>query len=153
MAQVGPSSSMRVEDDKSTYRLIEESSLRGKPVTKVTVFYKGTARGEQPQVKQRMMYDNQKRLICAATIKSVSRIPLERGNGAAPVYVTCPQIIKLEWPAQDTELILDLGKMTVNQRLSMEAFQMPRLGSREVDLGRDRPTGRVVPANYRGGRR
>jgi hypothetical protein len=60
-------------------------------------------------------------------------------------------VIKLEWPAQDTELILDLGKMKINERLSMESFQMPRLGSKQVDLGRDRPTGRsgVVPARFR----
>jgi hypothetical protein len=33
----------------------------------------------------------------------------------------------------------------------MQDFQMPRLGSKTVDLGRDRPTGRsgVMPARYR----
>jgi hypothetical protein len=147
MAQVGGGST-KVEEDKATYRLIENTTLRGRPVRKETVFYKGTARGDQPQVKARMMYDEQNRLICMATIKSVTRIPLERGPNTRSVSVTCPQMIKLEWPAQETELILDLGRVKVNDRLSMEAFQMPRLGSREVDLGRDRPTGRVVPARF-----
>jgi hypothetical protein len=150
MSEITPSKSMKVDEDKTTYRLIEETTLRGKQVRKVTIFYKGNARGDQPQVKSRTLYDSQDKVICAATIKTVTRIPLERGPNVKPVYVVCPQIVKLEWPAQQTELILDLGRMKVNERLSMEAFQMPHLGSRQVDLGRDRPTGRgVVPAQYR----
>ena len=67
-----------------------------------------------------------------------------------PVYATVPQAIKLEWPAQDTELVLDLGKVKINGQLPMESFQLPRTGARQVDLGRDRPTGRrVVPAGVR----
>jgi hypothetical protein len=145
MATIGQGT-MRVDEDKNTFRLIEETKLRGKDVSKVTVFYKGKAYQDQPQVKARMMYDSKKRLICAATVKSVTRIPDPDGK-----VVTVPQVIKLEWPAQDTELILDLGKMKINERLSMESFQMPRLGSKQVDLGRDRPTGRsgVVPARFR----
>jgi hypothetical protein len=150
MAHTNASPSMKVEDDKTTYRLIEDTTMRGKPVRRVTVFYKGNARGEQPQVKSRTLYDSQDKVICAATIKTVTRIPVERGANTKSTYVTCPQIVKLEWPAQQTELILDLGRMKVNERLSMESFQMPRLGSKQVDLGRDRPTGRgVVPAQYR----
>ena len=53
-------------------------------------------------------------------------------------------------PAQETELVLDLGRAQVNRQLTMDAFQMPRLGSKQVDLARDRPTGRgVVPARFR----
>jgi hypothetical protein len=150
MANLAPNSAFRVDEDKSTYRLIETTTLRGQKVRKVTVFHKGTAWDNQPQVKARMMYDAQDRLICAATIKSVSRIALDSGPGSKPVYATCPQVIKLEWPAQQTELILDLGRVKVNGQLAMESFQMPHLGSRQVDLGRDRPTGRgVVPARFR----
>jgi hypothetical protein len=150
MGTLDPQGQFRVDEDRDTYRLIETANVRGQKVRKVTVFFKGQARdSHQPQVKARMMYDAQDRLICAATIKSVSRIPIDRGS-ARPVYVTCPQIIKLEWPAQQTELVLDLGRMKVNSQLAMESFQMPHLGSRQVDLGRDRPTGRgVVPARFR----
>jgi len=140
MGHIDPDGPLRVDEDKATYRLIEEAKLRGQQIRKVTVFYKGKAHGEQPQVKARMMYDDHDRLICQATVKSVARI------GTA----TVPQIIKLEWPAQDTELVLDLGRVQVNRQLQMESFQMPRLGSRQVDLARDRPTGRgVVPARFR----
>lgn len=140
MGQIDPDARLRVDEDKATYRLIEDSTLRGQRIRKVTVFYKGRAQGEQPQVKARMMYDDRDRLICQATVKSVTRI----GS------VTVPQVIKLEWPAQDTELVLDLGRAQVNRQLSMESFQMPRLGSKQVDLARDRPTGRgVVPAHFR----
>jgi hypothetical protein len=125
--------------------VLEDATLRGQRIRKVTVFYKGRAHGEQPQVKARMMYDDRDRLICQATVKSVTRIPTDRGGS-----VTVPQIIKLEWPAQDTELVLDLGRVQVNRQLAMESFQMPRLGSKQVDLARDRPTSRgVVPARFR----
>ena len=141
MGQIDPGARFRVEDDKATYRLIEDAKLRGQPIRKVTVFYKGAAHNEQPQVKARMLYDDRDRLICQATVKSVRRI----GS------VTIPQEIKLQWPAQDTTLVLDLGQgVQLNRQLSMEAFQMPRLGSKQVDLARDRPTGRrVVPASFR----
>jgi hypothetical protein len=149
MGQVDPGASLRVEEDKATFRLIEDSNLRGQPIRKVTVFHKGAALGNQPQVKARMMYDAQDRLICQATVKSVTRIPVDR-RSARPVYATCPQVIKLEWPAQETELILDLGRVQINRQLEMEAFQMPRLGGRQVDLARDRPASRgVVPARFR----
>jgi hypothetical protein len=140
MGRIDPDGPLRVDEDRATYRLIEESKLRGQGIKKVTVFYKGRAHGEQPQVKARMMYDDRDRLICQATVKSVTRIGT----------VTVPQMIKLEWPAQDTELVLDLGRAQVNRQLTMDAFQMPRLGSRQVDLARDRPTGRgVVPVQFR----
>jgi len=149
MAHLSPDSSFRVDEDRETYRLIETTTLRGQKVRKVTVFYKGFSRDNQPQVKARMLYDANDRLVCAATIKAVSRFSLDQSSRTA--YVTCPQEIKLEWPTQQTSLILDLGRMRVNGQLAMESFQMPHLGSRQVDLGRDRPTGRsgVIPARYR----
>jgi hypothetical protein len=150
MGQIDSSASLRVEEDNSTFKLIEDATLRGQPIKKVTVFYKGAARGNQPQVKARMMYDAKDRLICQATVKSVTRIPLERRSAkGTPLHATCPQVIKLEWPAQDTELVLDLGRVQVNRQLELDSFRMPRLGSRQVDLARDRPAGRVVPARFR----
>jgi hypothetical protein len=147
MAQIGTGGAMRVDEDKTTYRLVEESTLHGQKVRKVTVFYKGPAERDQPQVKARVVYDDRDKVICMATIKSVSRLLVDKDADGRPVYATVPQAIKLEWPAQDTELVLDLGKVKINGQLSMESFQMPHTGARQVDLGRDRPTGRgVVPA-------
>jgi hypothetical protein len=148
MSAPAPSESMRVDEDKTTYRLIEDATVRGQKVRKVTVFYKGMAREGQPQVKARGMYDaTSNKLICAATVKRVTRVPASRGGEIA----TCPEVITLEWPAQDTELTIYLDHVKVNSQLSMQDFQMPRLGSKTVDLGRDRPTGRsgVMPARYR----
>jgi len=152
MGTVDPNGAFRVEEDKNTFVLIEDTTLRGRKIRKETVFYKGTARGDQPQVKTRTMFDEKNRIICTATIKSVTRIPIDRGSNAKASVVTCPQSIKLEWPAQETELILELNNVKVNERLSMDAFQMPRLGSREVDLGRDRPTSRSGVISARGRR-
>ena len=150
MAQIEAGGKIRVEEEKNTYKLIEDTTLRGKPVRKVTVFYRDPASRDTPQAKARTLYDDQNRVICSATIKSVTRIPIGRNRNGKVVYATVPEVVKLEWPAQQTELILDLGRVRINDRLSMASFQMPRLGSRDVDLGRDRPAGRgVVPARYR----
>jgi hypothetical protein len=155
MGHIDPDGPLRVEEDRATFKLIEDGKLRGQPIRKVTVFHKGAASltGNQPQVKARQMYDaTNDRLICQATVKSVRRTRLNRTDAAGkPVYATCPQIIKLEWPGQDTTLELDLGQVQVNRQLELDAFRMPRLGSRQVDLARDRPAGRsgIVPARFR----
>lgn len=148
MGTVDPNGKFRVEENKNTYVLIEDTNLRGRKIRKETVFYKGTAKGDQPQVKTRTMFDDRNKIICMATIKTVTRIPVDRGPNAKSAVVVCPQSIKLEWPAQETELILELGRVQVNERLAMDSFQMPRLGSKQIDLGRDRPTSRsgVMPA-------
>lgn len=150
MAVVTPGPNFKVDEDKATYRLVEETTLRGQKVRKETEFYKGTARGEQPQVKSRTLYDGQNRVICRATVKTVTRLPVAGRDGRQAV-VACPQVVKLEWPAQETQLDLDLGRVKVNERLSMEAFQMPRLGSKQIDLARDKPTSRsgVQPVRYK----
>ena len=76
---------------------------------------------------------------------------MDRGGSAAPAYAICPRVIKLEWPAQDTKMTIDLGRMKINGQVAVETFQMPRVGGKQIDLGRDRPTGRSVinPAGYR----
>lgn len=141
---------MELDDKAKTVRLIQESMLHGQKVTKVTVCYQATMHRDVPQVKSRIIYDARGKAICVATIKSVSRIRVKPNAAGEMEYAEVPKVVKLEWPAQDTSLELDLGKARINQRLPMSAFQMPDLGSRRVDLGRDRPTGRgVVPAQFR----
>ena len=142
---------MELDDKTRTVRLIQETTLNGQKVQKVTVCYQAAQGRDVPQVKARIVYDERGREICRAITKSVRRIPVARNQAGQTVYATVPQVLKLEWPGQDTSLELDLGQMKINERLPMEAFQMPRLGSRQVDLGRDRPTGRggVVPAQFK----
>jgi hypothetical protein len=141
---------MELDEKTRTVRLIQEASLHGQKVTKVTVCYQARTHKDVPQVKTRIIYDARGKVICQATTKSVTRIPVGRDAAGDSVFATVPQVVKLEWPAQDTSLELDLGKVRINQQLPMSAFQMPDLGSRRVDLGRDRPTGRgVVPAQFR----
>lgn len=141
---------MELDDKTRTVRLIQDTTLNGQKVQKVTVCYQAAQGRDVPQVKSRIVYDERGRVICSATTKSVTRKPVGRNQAGETVYATVPQVVKLEWPGQDTSLELDLGRMKINERLPMEAFQMPRLGSKQVDLGRDRPTGRggVVPAQF-----
>jgi hypothetical protein len=152
MAQIPEDATRKVEfDDKTrTVRLIEDATLHGQRVKKVTVCYTVTTDRNVPQVKSRIVYNEQGRVICMATTKSVTRIPVKARDGST-VYATVPQVVKLEWPALETELVLDLGKVKINGQLPMESFQMPQVGAKQVDIGRDRPAGRsgVVPARFR----
>lgn len=139
-----------VDEKAKTVRLVQDGNLHGQRVKKVTVCYLAPMSRDVPQVKARIVYDERGKVICQATTKSVTRMPIGRNSRGENVYATVPQVVKLEWPAQDASLELDLGKVRINQQLPMSAFQMPDLGSRRVDLGRDRPTGRgVVPAQFR----
>jgi hypothetical protein len=153
MARVPVDGVKRIElDDKTrTVRLIQEATLHGQKVTKVTVCYQAAMNRDVPQVKSRIVYDERGKVICQATTKSVTRMPAGKNQAGETVYATVPKVVKLEWPAQDTMLELDLGNVRLNDRLPLDTFQMPRVGGRQVDLGRDRPTGRggVVPAQFR----
>jgi hypothetical protein len=146
MSPIGESPGAQVKEDKTTFRLIEDTTVQGRPAKKVTVFYKGETQGDQPQVISRTVYDSADRIVFVATTHKVHRVPT---TGSRPLIV--PEVIELEWPAQKTSLVIDLGSATkVNTPIGREAFQMPQLGSRQIDLGRDRPTGRgVIPARYR----
>ncbi|WP_020472914.1 hypothetical protein [Zavarzinella formosa] len=151
MAKINAGPGTTVEEDRNHYKLIEETTVRGQKVKKVTVFHKGNARDSQPQIVSKTMMDAAtNKVICTAIIKEVARIPIERGAGLPPKYIICPRIITLEWPQQDTKLTLDLGKLRVNQPIKPDLFEMPPdVGAKQVDLGKFKPTGRVVPAGYR----
>jgi hypothetical protein len=137
---------IELDNKNGTFRLIEDSTLHGQKVTKVTVCYQLRTTKNVPQIKQRVVYDANGKVLCMATTKSVSRFPVGRDAKGQPVYAIVPEVIKLEWPAQETSMELDLGRVRINTQMPADAFQMPRAGSRQVDLGRDRPAGRVVPA-------
>ncbi len=147
MSPIGTSPSARVEEDRTTFRLIEDTTVQGQPAKKVTVFYKGEAQGDRPQVISRTVYDARDRVIFTAETIKVNRVAV-KGPNSTPLAV--PERIDLKWPGQKTALSIDLGRAKLNTPIGRDAFQMPQLGSRQVDLGRDRPTGRgVVPARYR----
>jgi hypothetical protein len=146
MAHIPADGVKRLEfDDKTrTVKLVQDATLHGQKVTKVTVCYNVTTRGNVPQVKQRIVYDERGKAICVATVKSVTRVAVGRDPEGQVAYAIVPEVVKLEWPAQDMTLELDLGAVKINGQLPMEAFQMPRVGSRQLDLGRDHPTNRGV---------
>jgi hypothetical protein len=138
MSAPGPVGNYRFEEDAKYYRLIESATLRGQPVTKEILFHKGWATNEQPQVVGRTITDANNKVLFRATTKSVQRF---QGKWAVP------REIVFEWPQQDAKMEFDLGRLVVNPQLSPDDFVMPRLGSRQIDLGRDHPTGRgVIPA-------
>jgi hypothetical protein len=148
MAQLSADGRARIElDNKNgTFKLIEDGTLHGQKVTKVAVCYQLRTTKNVPQIKQRIVYDANGKVLCMATTKSVTRFYRGTDQRGQPVYAEVPEVIKLEWPAQDTSMEIDLGRVKINGPVPADAFQMPRVGSRQVDLGRDRPAGRVVPA-------
>lgn len=143
MSPIGAAPGARMEEDRTTFRLIEETNVRGQKGSKVTVFYKGEATGSQPQIVSRTVYDANSKMVFSSTTQRVARQSIERAPGIF-AQIACPEIVKLEWPAQETQLVIDLGRAKVNTAIQIDNFQMPRLGNKQVDLGRDRPTGRAT---------
>src|SRR4029079_17881199 len=66
---------MELDEKARTVRLIQEATLHGQKVTKVTVCYQAGRSGNVPQVKERAVYDKDGKVICRAVTKSVSRVP------------------------------------------------------------------------------
>lgn len=140
MSAPGPASSYKFEEDRLYYRLTESGTLRGQPIRKEILFYKGQARGDQPQIVSRTIYDSNNRVLFNAKIKNVYRFDSRW---------SVPTVISLEWPQHEMKMDFDLGdRPNINNPSRVEDFTMPRLGSRQIDLGRDHPTSRgVVPAS------
>lgn len=149
MARITPDENARVEEDKDTFKLIEETSFRGRKARKVTVFYKGEPRDDQPRIASRTIYDDaSNKVICTARTSKVTRLSVSGLHGE-PRTVTVPRIVTLEWPQQDVKLTLDLGKVTINQQLRSRDFVLPDMGGKQIDLARDQPTSRRFSSNNR----
>jgi hypothetical protein len=151
MSHVTVNENMTVKDNSQYFTLVEESTLRGKPIRKETMIHRGPARGDQPQVVSRTLFDaSTGKVICKATVNEVMRKPIDNEYRAGePAFVTCPKVIHLEWPQQDIKLVISLDSININRQIPPTVFQMPDIGDRQIDVGRDHPTGRVVPAGYR----
>lgn len=128
----------------TTLELIEETrSPEGAPIRKVTVFYRGEARGTTPQVTAHILQDGNGKEICGAYITEVQGDP--RGSGAV-----VPRRVRLSWPAERVELKMKLDGVTLNGALPPQRVQtlftrpqMRNVQTFDLARGPDNPPGRV----------
>ena len=137
----------QVKATPSSLELIEESrSPQGAPIRKVTVFNRGEAQGNVPQVTAHILQDGNGKEICGAYITEVQGDP--RGSGAV-----IPHKVRLSWPAERIELKMKLDGLTVNaalppqrQQTLFSRPQMRNVQTYDLARGLDNPAGRVQRA-------
>jgi len=134
MAEYGPADHFKVNVTPQTVELIEETrSPQGNPLRKVTVFSRGQAQGNQPQVTAHILQDGSGREICGAYVSEVQQ---DRSSSAI-----IPKKIELRWPAEQMTLKMKLSDVTVNPSISQQRaaalFTRPKLsGVQTYDLAR-----------------
>jgi len=139
--------------DKSdkTMKLVESTTLQGKPVRKVTVFNRWNAAPPTPQVIGHALIDEKGKVICQATIEQVRESKVMNPETRRPV--SYPRKIVLEWPADQLKMTLTLDSVEVNKSIppqeAAKLFTLPDHFSKTVDLAqhfRVSPSSRVQQA-------
>lgn len=134
----------RQDTAKHTFTLSWQSQTpTNVPIIKEVVFDSDETRDGKPHVKQHVIRDSKRKVICTATIENVGTVQVGSMDPNAPkATVQYPTRIKLKWEIQKFELDLTLTKVQVNQRFTEEEsrtwFSKPRPnpGVDPVDLAR-----------------
>ena len=154
MAKYDPAKQYRMEVKGGTYELIENATVQGKAVRKITVFSAGPITDQsQPRVVGHVVQDAQTgKVICKATIRRMRYASYRTPEGETSVGY--PSDVLLEWPAEQLTMTLKIGKATVNERITNEAssryFTLPNWqGIKAVDLARFRPSGTPTSRDVR----
>jgi len=153
MAKYDPAKQYQVDVKQNTYELIENTTVQGQPVRKVTVFAAGQLRDEnQPRVIGHIIQDANGKTICHATIKYVRTARYRTPEGESTVQY--PSEILLEWPAEQMSMKMQIGKATVNKSITNEEasryFTLPSWqGIKSVDLSKGIPRGNPTSRDIR----
>ncbi|MCE9530781.1 MAG: hypothetical protein K8T89_06610 [Planctomycetes bacterium] len=153
MAKYDPTRSYKVELKRDTYELIENTTVQGQPVRKITVFTSAPIKdATYPQVIAHIVQDAATgKTICQASIRRMRPASYRTAEGEA--NVSYPSDILLEWPAEQMSMTMKIGKATVNKRITNEEasryFTLPSWpGIKSVDLAnmplRGNPTSRDI---------
>lgn len=111
MASYGPAEKYQVRVGKTTLELVEQTrSPQGAPISKITVFERTPAHGNQPQVSAHLLQDANGQTICAAY---VTEVQIDQRTGAV-----VPRKVKLTCPAEHLELRLKLDETAVNGQIA-----------------------------------
>lgn len=154
MAKFDPARKYTVEQKGATVELIEDTTVQGIPVKKVTIINARTVNDPtMPQVVGHAIRDARTgKIICQATIRRmrVATVRTQQGEQG----VSYPSDVLLEWPAEQLSMTIRIGKATVNQRLTNEEmnryFTLPNMqGIKQVDLARMPPPGNPTSRDVR----
>jgi hypothetical protein len=143
----------RVESKPATYELVENTTVQGLPVRKITIFNANNVTDpKQPQVMGHKIQDAQGKTICEATIKHMRYASYKSPEGETSVAY--PSEVVLEWPSQQLKMTMRIGKATVNNKLTIEDatryFSLPNWqGLKTVDLARLSPVGNPTSRDVR----
>jgi hypothetical protein len=154
MAKYDANRQYKVETKQGTYELIENTTVQGVPVRKITILNaRNVTDASSPQVLGHVVQNAQTgATICKATIKHVRSATYRTVHGEE--RVSYPSDVVLEWPDQKLVMTMQIGKASVNQKLTGEQenryFTLPNWqGIKSVDLARMAPSGNPTSRDVR----
>jgi hypothetical protein len=109
-----------------TYQLsYADVTATGQNVVKVTEIAADQMSGFYPQViKHSVLSADRKTVIAEARVTKVSEQIVGRDpTTKQPYVVKVPTELSLEWPKEKVQMVLHLGKITVNEKMTDEQFQ------------------------------
>lgn len=131
-----------INERDRTYQLsYTDTTATGQQVVKVTDFSADNAKGGYPQVvKHSVMSSDYKTVIAEARITKksdqvVGRDPTTKEN----IIVQVPTEVTLEWPKEKVQMVLHLGKISVNEKMTDDQFQ--------TMFNKPRSIGNATPVN------
>jgi hypothetical protein len=147
MAKYDPNKTYKIEKKGNTYELIEETTVQGTPVRKITIFNNTSnsrrSNDSTPLVMGHVIEDAQTgKVICKATIHHVRAASYRTGQGESSVFY--PSDVLLEWPAEQISMTMKIDKATVNQPFGNKAvtyFARPDWQKVKIDIARYTPGG------------
>ena len=153
MAKYDPNKPYSVKVNGGNYELVEETTVQGQPVRKITVFASQVADETYPRVTGHIIQDARTgRTICHATIRRVRWANYRTAEGEA--RVSFPSDVLLEWPDEKLSMTMKIDKATINQKITEEAgrryFTLPNWpGIKAIDLARYQPSGSPTSRDVR----
>jgi hypothetical protein len=143
MAEYDPARRYEVRQDATrgaVYLTYPDTTATGDQVLKVTEFAASDVSGTAaPQVRRHLVLTpDRSQVIASATVtkvaeKNVGTDPVSGG----PAVVKVPTEVVLEWPQQKVKLELQLGQVTVNERMTPDQYD--RLFRRPAEIRSAKP--------------
>ncbi len=116
---------VKVNDKDRTYQLsYTDTTATGQQVVKVTDFAADEAFGGYPQVlKHTVLSADRKTVIAEARVTKVSEHVVGKDPSTKQnVLVQVPTELTLEWPKEKVKMVLLLGRISVNEKMTDDQF-------------------------------
>jgi hypothetical protein len=131
-----------INERDRTYQLsYTDTTATGQTVVKVTDFAADESHSGYPQVvKHTVMSADRKTVIAEARITKVSDQIVGRDPSTKKsIVVQVPTELALEWPKEKVQMVLHLGKISVNEKMTDDQFQ--------TMFNKPRSIGNATPVN------